>query len=77
MKRSMFIAALAAFVLAGHVSLVRTAIDDAATGVVFKTSAQLMAVLAERAKAAPAPEMMAANVKSGDRYMINVVRRTR
>ncbi len=36
-----------------------------------------MARLAERAKAAPAPEMMAANVKSGDHYMINVVRRTK
>jgi mannose-6-phosphate isomerase-like protein (cupin superfamily) len=35
-----------------------------------------MAVLAERAKATPAPEMMAANVKSGPGFMINVVRRT-
>jgi mannose-6-phosphate isomerase-like protein (cupin superfamily) len=45
---------------------------------VYKTSAELMARLGERAKETPAPEMMAANVKSnGDKYMINVVRRTK
>ena len=47
-----------------------------AAPVVFKSRAELMNILAERAKASPAPEMMAANVKSGDGYMINVVRRT-
>ncbi len=46
-------------------------------GVVFKSRSELMAVLDSRAKAVPGPEMMAANVKSGDRFMINVVRRTR
>jgi mannose-6-phosphate isomerase-like protein (cupin superfamily) len=69
---------MAAAVVALGVSsgLVGLAQGDA-SGVVFKSSAELMARLAERAGATPAPEMMAANVKSGDHYMINVVRRTK
>jgi mannose-6-phosphate isomerase-like protein (cupin superfamily) len=67
---AMIVAALAA---SGPV--LTTAAEDP-SGVVFKSAAELMAVLTERAKAVPAPEMMAANVKSGDGYMINVVRRT-
>ena len=46
-------------------------------GVVFKSQAELMARLAERAKASPAPDMLTANVKSADRIGINVVRRTK
>jgi len=46
--------------------------------VTYKSNAELMARLAERAKATPAPDLLSANVKSdGDRYQINVVRRTK
>lgn len=69
--------AFQAAALAGGIALAAsTPSAQDASGVVYKSAADLMAVLAERAKATPAPEMMAANVKSGDGFMINVVRRT-
>ena len=46
--------------------------------VVFKSHAEIAARLAERARETPTPDMVAANVKSsGDKYQINVVRRTK
>jgi mannose-6-phosphate isomerase-like protein (cupin superfamily) len=49
---------------------------DARGPVVFRPTAEWTATLAEKAKAQPAPDLASANVKSGDKYMINVVRRT-
>jgi len=43
----------------------------------YQSSADLMNVLATKAKATPAPEMFTAPVKSGERFQINVVRRTK
>jgi quercetin dioxygenase-like cupin family protein len=43
----------------------------------YLSSSELMNVLATKAKATPAPEMMTAPVKSADRIGINVVRRTK
>src|SRR5262245_43003288 len=43
----------------------------------YQTNADLMNVLATKAKASPAPDMMTAPVKSANRIGINVVRRTK
>lgn len=43
---------------------------------VFRTGTEWVSMLADKAKSAPA-DMMSANVKSGDKYMINVIRRTK
>jgi mannose-6-phosphate isomerase-like protein (cupin superfamily) len=43
----------------------------------YQSNADLMNVLATKAKASPPPEMLTAPVKSGDRYSINIVRRTK
>jgi len=50
---------------------------SAAASATYLSSADLMNVLATKAKASPVPEMMTAPVKSVDRVSINVVRRTR
>jgi mannose-6-phosphate isomerase-like protein (cupin superfamily) len=74
MKNALIAASLVALAAS---SAIRITAEEDANGVVFKSRTELMSVLAERAKASPAPEMMAANVKSGDHFMINVVRRTK
>jgi quercetin dioxygenase-like cupin family protein len=74
MKRALVTATLLALIASSSAPI--TAEEDP-NGVVYKSRAELMNVLAERAKATPAPEMMAANVKSGNGFMINVVRRTK
>src|SRR5262245_2929076 len=55
-----------------------TANSPAARGpVVFRPASEWAAVLAEKAKATPTPDLVSAPIKSGDKYMINVVRRTK
>ena len=44
--------------------------------VVFRPAGEWAATLAEKKKATPSAELVSANVKSGEKYMINVVRRT-
>src|SRR5262245_27527655 len=43
---------------------------------IFRAGTEWVSMLADKAKSAPA-DMMSANVKSGDKYMINVIRRTK
>ena len=43
----------------------------------YQSNTDLMNVLATKAKASPAPDMLTAPVKSGEHYSINVVRRTK
>src|SRR5262245_9586409 len=45
--------------------------------VVFRSASEWAKVLADKAKATPTAELVSANIKSGDKYMINVVRRTK
>jgi mannose-6-phosphate isomerase-like protein (cupin superfamily) len=47
-----------------------------APAVVYKRGTELTGVLVEKAKATPAPQMVAAPVSTGEGYQINVVRRT-
>jgi mannose-6-phosphate isomerase-like protein (cupin superfamily) len=49
---------------------------EAPRPVVFRAGTEWVSMLADKAKSAPA-DMMSANVKSGDKYMINVIRRTK
>jgi mannose-6-phosphate isomerase-like protein (cupin superfamily) len=76
-RNTLVAAALVSLAASSTVSTFGTFVDATMPEVVYKSKAELMAVLAERAKATPAPEMMAANVKSGEGYMLNVVRRTK
>jgi mannose-6-phosphate isomerase-like protein (cupin superfamily) len=45
--------------------------------VVFRSAAEWATVLADKAKATPTADLVSANVKSGDKYQINIVRRTK
>src|SRR6185295_17785833 len=60
----------------------RTTATGAAAGtapgpVVFRSASEWATVLADKAKATPTADLVSANVKSGDKYQINIVRRTK
>ena len=60
-------------VLAGVAGIV---VSTQAPAVIYKSNQELNAVLVEKAKATPLPQLMDAPVARSDRYQINVVRRT-
>jgi mannose-6-phosphate isomerase-like protein (cupin superfamily) len=44
---------------------------------VFRGASEWATILADKAKATPTADLVSANVKSGDKYQINIVRRTK